>query len=353
MSAPCSDATAGKTTRVQTETELSLLYRILRSVIKPLRPRLVKPGKPQPPGSTRLLSYPREKNGITIRERRHGSSGVWLYDFETVSSPNIKIKTPSTIYYFAGGAFQSPPSSQHWSFISKLANNLVLEHHFTLVSYPLAPNSPASESLPTLRKLLRSLLTDASKKGDKVILMGDSSGGNVALSLGFWWAGEIARSGNYKLRSTLESLIVISPAVDLRNCNPSISEIDSRDPLLGLKYTSAVAEAWAAAPPTDSSRTSSTEDPHLSPLLHSASSFQQLAELGIAIHGLYGTSDVLAPDAELFRCKCEEHGVKGKWLVWVDQMHCFVLAGVYGMKEGRTGIEWITKLLKEVIATEP
>lgn len=347
------DATAKSSISVQTETDLSVFYRILRTVIKPFRPRLVKPGKPTPAGSPRIVSNPQTKGKFTISERKHDASGVWLYDFEPESPPNIKIKPPSTIYYFAGGAFQSLPSGEHWSFLAKLAGSLILDHHFTLVSYPLAPNSPASESLPILRRLFTPIFSEAAKTGDKITFMGDSAGGNIAASLGFWWAEQVSTSGSFKLKSVLQSIILVSPAIDLRNTNPAIAEADRLDPLLGAAYTEAVARAWLAAPPDRPQLKSSAEDPNLSPVLHELRTYELLADLGIKVHCVYGTHDVLAPDAEVLRRKCEESGVAGCWLVWEGQMHCFVLAGSYGMSEGRRAIAWLVDLLKSDDSPSP
>ncbi|KAF3019272.1 hypothetical protein E8E14_006392 [Neopestalotiopsis sp. 37M] len=338
---------AEKHVAVQTETDLSLLYRVLRTVIKPFRPRLVKPSKKShPDGSPRLLNRPRSKRKFNIRERRHPDSGIWLYDYEPQAPPNIKIKAPSTIYYFAGGGFQSTPSREHWTFLGELAAGLTLDHHVTLVSYPLAPMSPASQSLPALRKLMAPIFAEAAKHGDKITLMGDSAGGNVAASLALWWADHVASRGDYRLKATLQNLVVVSPAVDLRNSNPAMKDVDRLDPLLGEAYTGAVAQAWLAAPDEHPHLDSSAEDPNLSPLLHEPATFKKLADMGVYVHGVYGTNDVLAPDAELFRQKCEANGVKGRWLVWVGQMHCFPLAGAYGMREGKKAIEWLIEVLK-------
>jgi hypothetical protein len=41
-----------------------------------------------------------------------------------------------------------------------------------------------------------------------------------------------------------------------------------------------------------------------------------LKRVGIKVHGILGTADVLAPDALAFKDLCEEHGVQGQWLVW-------------------------------------
>ncbi|KAK8080361.1 hypothetical protein PG997_008179 [Apiospora hydei] len=275
---------------VQRETDLSLLYRVLRTVIKPLRPRLVKPGKPEPAGSPRLANHPRRKNGCKIVERCHDRTDTWLYDFvPETSSSFVRKQGPGplhNVYYFAGGGFQSPPSGQHWSFVGKIASSLAGTHRFTIVSYPLAPNSPASESLPVLRQLLTRLVSESATAGKKVVLMGDSAGANVALSLAFWWATHLSKTIDAysrktsfglgpietgkpldleadmtRLRSVLESVVVISPASDLRNSNSQMAALDQHDPLLGSEYTGAVAEAWTASPPGELDTGISADDP--------------------------------------------------------------------------------------------
>ncbi|KAK6223343.1 hypothetical protein LQW54_000460 [Pestalotiopsis sp. IQ-011] len=354
MSAEATETLSGsaeKPTTVQTETDLSLLYRVLRAVIKPLRPRLVKPPgkkKAPPAGSPRLLNRPRAKGQVQIRERLQDHSDVYLYDFVPDAPRNIAIRPPSTVLYFCGGGFQSPPAREHWSLVGKLANSCMLEHHFVLVSYGLAPASPAGASLQQLHEMLLPLLAEAAKKGERMTLMGDSAGGNVAASLAMWWAEYAVTLGDYKLRNVIQNIVLISPAVDLRNCNPAMKDIDPLDPLLGEQYTGAVAEAWLKTPEDRPDLALEADDPNVSPLLHEPIAFQRLADLGIRVYGVYGTNDVLAPDAELFRHKCEENGVKGRWLVWIGQMHCFVLAGTYGMREGRKAIDWLVEVLKEV-----
>lgn len=202
--------------------DLSLIYKVLRiAVLWPLRPHLVSYKKRYPGGSQRLYNHPQRLHGVTIKENKaeipatsspsdYGAENpyafsvpdvLWLYDFappatgfaptlppvspsSSISSvspselpprrkPSIAAnagpgnvpKGPHTIYYFAGGGFRAPPSSEHWKFCAQLASSLSLPPlgntstaeraetaaHMTLVSYPLAPNSPARDSLP-LRK---------------------------------------------------------------------------------------------------------------------------------------------------------------------------------------------------------
>lgn len=213
---------------VTTRTDLSLLYRILRTIIRPLRPRLVSPGKPLPAGSPKL-SPP---SSIPVTE--HQLDGIHTYRYP---SPEV---TKHNIYYFAGGGFQSPPSSEHWKTCKELAARLAdVGYSVTLISYPLAPNSPASKSLPIMRKWLQDTCTLAIERVEDITLAGDSAGGNVVLNLGLWWAEEISKSSG---RNPLKQILAISPATDLRNENPAIKEADTRDPVLSIGLTTDVGE---------------------------------------------------------------------------------------------------------------
>jgi hypothetical protein len=103
--------------------------------------------------------------------------------------------------------------------------------------------------------------------------------------------------------------------------------------------------------------------PNLSPRISS------LKAANIKVHGIVGTADVLAPDALVFKELCEKYGVQGEWLVWngrsissgsrsnlltmyLDQMHCFPLAWVYGLSEGKVGKDWILDVLKRHVGTD-
>jgi acetyl esterase/lipase len=350
------------------------------------------------------------------------------------------------VYYFAGGGFQSLPSGEHWRFLAQLCQDVAgpgsrngksvvgqdREIEIILVSYPLGPASPAPDSLPILRKWLARVLDDAVKVGDKVSLMGDSSGGNIALSLGFWAVENYPPGGKWELRkekeikeegdaaakkleqrrteptdetettvtdltredrippnskfdperrggtidgkketltgsnphpkpdgvSPLTSIVCISPAVDLRNTNPEIPKANKLDPVLTTDLTTRVAQAWTAnivsftksrSTPHETEQVS-TSDPAVSPLLNSDDAFRALRDRGVAIHGVVGTHDVLAPDALEFMRKCERTGVRGRWLVWEGQMHCFPLAGGgenIGIREGRVGRAFVDGVLME------
>jgi acetyl esterase/lipase len=313
---------------VTTRSDLSLLYRVLRTVIRPLRPRLVKPGKPLPAGSPKLK---RPSSKCKIEERK--SHDIYLYDFHPPGhDANLNASRTSLhqIFYFAGGGFQSPPSSEHWKMCAELSIRLEATHHVTIVSYPLAPNSSAKESLAMLRPWLEGEMRRAGEIGQRVTLMGDSAGGNIVLSLAIWWAGQKDRLGD------LVNVMAISPATDLRNVNEGIKDADTHDPVLTIGLTTSVGKTWAGS--------LGTSDPTVSPNLADLS---VLAQSNVRIHGVVGTHDVLGPDAIVFRDLCAKYIVSGKWLQWEGQMHCFPLASVYGLREGKDAMNWIIDVLKQ------
>ncbi|OAP63723.1 hypothetical protein AYL99_02950 [Fonsecaea erecta] len=460
---------------VTTRSDLSFLYRVLRAVIKPLRPRLVRPsggGSGQTAGSPRLSPPTRKgKRWPEIAETQ--CEGVWMYRFravgrkgkgsvgrvraqavgdaevsaaagsggrqhgETTTTTTTTTTSPPTsshrhhhhhhrIYYFCGGGFQSPPAPEHWRFLAQLTHDLDLEparHHsnngpvvdndndndnsyqhaqdlhpdteieLVLVSYPLAPTNPASESLRILRTWFAKVMDEAVERGHTLSLMGDSSGGNVVLSLGFWAVQHYGvtqseqqqqqvpcraespsadddgdenrpdhrgtgarRTSNFPLRS----LISISGPTDLTNSNPEIRTADKLDCVLTAAMTREVAEVWTGnvdkrtstknqknGPSSPSHDPTPLADPSVSPLLNPDAAFHALRGRGVAVHGVVGTHDVLAPDAVEFMRKCRRLGVRGRWLVWDGQMHCFPLAGGrLGIREGSEGREFVVGVIR-------
>ncbi|KAI1086874.1 Alpha/Beta hydrolase protein [Rostrohypoxylon terebratum] len=347
-------------------TDLSLLYRGLCFFIKPLRPHLATSKRQYPAGSPRLEKHPRHIGKVTVIERgilipsklsldpeinpESNAENLWVYDYYPTGIENNdgRASQAHTVYYFAGGGFQAPGSSEHWKFCAHLASSLS-RSRVVLVSYPLAPHSPAKVTLPFLRRWLVHELQDARVDGRVVSLAGDSSGANIALSLGLWCADQLAMDRSAAEGSDrsyfhqLKSILVISPPTDLRasGSNPSTAKTDAgaRDPVLGFRISDAAATAWTADSEDE------RRDPYVSLILADLSS---LRASGIRVNGVIGTADVLAPEASSFMERCGGEGVRGEWLVWDGQMHCFPLTACYGLREGVEGRDWVIRVLEVV-----
>lgn len=406
---------------------------ILQTVLKPFGSRLIKPGKPQPAGSPELRADEKVYDSCNVRQRviegirvydmnpravstsehfipaavfdirpeaaavrtrrrdveereaqeaAHEEAQITARDFATAPIGRRRRRRRKQIFYFAGGGWQNPPSPEHW----KLCAHLCTEMHrrgqpatVSLVSYPLAPNSPGvdafemlvpwyhealaapptQEDLAEMQELSRvntnatssslglartatnatgvSLFKTTSRRllsrhveEEDIIFAGDSAGGNVALALTMH-----VLSTDPSARAP-SSLLLVSPAVDLRNTNPAMKEVEKKDPMLSVQYVNGTAAAWCG-------KGGDANDPRLSPLLGDAS---VLAERGVVVNGIVGTYDVLAPDAVLFREKCEAAGVKGRWLEWEKQMHAFPLAFAYKVvKEAAEAVDWMVDVL--------
>lgn len=158
---------------------------LLTALIKPFKPALVSPGK-QPeraPGTSPKLD-PQAKYHCTVSERK--VAGLRVYDVSPPSSSShSQSKTgekAKRIYYFGGGGFIAPPSKEHWSFVCEIARKTAGDGvRISMVSPPLAPETRADTGLEMLEDWLRIANHDAQMDAEEIILIGDSSGGNLAL----------------------------------------------------------------------------------------------------------------------------------------------------------------------------
>lgn len=339
------------------KTSRALPTSLLQNLIKPFGNKLVQPGDALPAGSPTL----------TPDSSVHKDCQVEHSVVETINIYNITAKPEKHnadlvgkrqkhIYYFCGGGWQSPPSKEHWKLCSQLAQagaNSGVRTTVSVVSYPLAPNSPAPVTLPMLEKLYYTLLsagptttiTNTNRipgETAEITLAGDSSGANIALSLTLCILNKDPHA------PAPHALLLLSPPCDLRNINPAMHEVAPHDPVLTVPFVQSTARAWCTGVRSDTPKTHpqaslSYDDPHVSPLLADVG---VLRERGVYVHGVVGGYDVLTPDALLFRDKLEKEGVKGRWLQWERQMHCFPLAGAgYGLPEGKEAVEWIEDVL--------
>lgn len=333
-------------------TDRSVYSVVLQTLIRPFKPHLVAPKRTFPAGSPRLEYDTKIRGGVTVAERQQ--EDIWLYDMvahgkngdeDDEDDDNNKKKKAATkrkrMYYIAGGGWQSPPSGQHWKFCAEVARKvpgLVV----TIVSAPLAPASPATTTLPALGRLFAPVLGQGSDRGredgEQVILAGDSSGANIVLSLALdalsKSKGEEDGAGT---RQPL-TLLIISPAVDLRPMEATASEtraLARRDPVLTVGSHNSEAAAWAQG--MDSGEAC------ISPV---TADVGVLTAAGVRLVGVTGGHDILTPAALGFRDACVAGGVGGAWLHWEGQMHCFPLAFMYGLPEAVRAKDWVVEQIR-------
>lgn len=306
----------------------------LQTAIKPVGTKLVAPKKEFPAGSPQLNPHGKAQNRCHVHERE--VEGVFIYDMtpregrlSDLDKPLDEDKPLLRVYYFAGGGWQMPPSPQHWRLCAELCHEIP-NAAVSVVSYPLAPHSPAPIAMPQLSTLYYILLGQSAAAGEKVVFAGDSAGGNVAASLVL---DVLTKDPDAPAPHTL---LLISPAVDLQHQNPAHYEsVSKHDPILSIPFINGTAKAWV--------NDWSPADPRVSPI---NADLSRLAMRGVHVYGITGTYDVLTPPALRFRDKLVEAGVQGAWINWERQMHCFPLAWIYGLKNSVEGKDWILEKLR-------
>ncbi|KAK2623542.1 hypothetical protein QTJ16_007096 [Diplocarpon rosae] len=322
--------------RVENRQGRSVANAAAQHLIKPFAPLILKPGDRQPAGSPRLTPHPSADGRCTIREWQ--KADTWIYTFSQVGEREGELvsRPRHLIYYFAGGGFRGAPTKEHWLFCAELCQQLP-EYQINLISSPLAPNSPASSALPHLERLYDTLACQSRDENSRITLLGDSSGGNVALVLALYAASEYLKMKMQSPRGLcpVAAVMAICPAVDLRNEHPDIDRIQAHDPVLSRKTIEEVGDGWRVE--------LSAADPRVSPALADLTLFQRA---GVKVDGLTAGYDVLTPDALRFRDKLAEAGVDGDWLHWEKQMHCFPLMSAFHVHEGVAGKDWMVDVLR-------
>lgn len=384
--------------KITRRTDKSLPMKFIHTILRPIRPRLVNPKSVAPEGSQQLTPHRKATRRCHIRERQ--VHGIWVYDitrkdasgggaFEGDGTEAGEEKTRDKvretartgapawgtgrrkrIIYFAGGGWQMPPSSGHWALVADLVNR-VPGTTVTLVSYPLAPKTPAASAMPKLRKMYDTLMHESIAGGDtaeheKVILAGDSSGGNIAICLVTW---ALTHEPESSMPAPV-AILAISPSTDLRHLNEKLKEIEKLDPLLTVPFIKSTAQAWSGKTSSENDTddkkyeadlvtgragvedqtakddtTWTSNDPRVSPIL---ADLTPLVKRDVRLFCVTGTYDVLSTETHAFREKCQKAGVVGEWLEWERQMHCFPLACAYGLRESKEGVDWMVDVLCKV-----
>ena len=149
------------------------------------------------------------------------------------------------IVYFPGGQYVAPASPAHQSLAWRLAE--ICDAKLFMPDYRLAPEHPYPAALQDSENVWRWLL-QSDYQPNQIVLIGDSSGGALALSL--------AIALHAQTTPLPCALVMISPFVDL-TAQFGVEKIPT-DPLLSPELLHSCAHGWAGAEKRDA--------PGLSPL---------------------------------------------------------------------------------------
>ncbi|MBC7488640.1 MAG: alpha/beta hydrolase [Cytophagaceae bacterium] len=208
----------------------------------------------------------------------------------------------------------------HWNFIK----DLILQTHCAVVApdFPLLPDYDYKPRLDMVYEVYNKLLETTDNKN--LVLMGDSSGGNMALVL-----AQLLHENN---KPTPAQIILLSPWLDVSMSNSVLKTKLPPDPL--LSYQSAIKVGKAHAGHAD------TKFYQVSPL------YGKLKGIG-KISLFTGTHDILHPDARKLKKIAQEQNVPLNYFEYNSMVHAWML---FDLPESQLVKQQIVSLLKSPVS---
>jgi acetyl esterase/lipase len=280
----------------------------------------------------RLLRWKRESNRMRQRvesgqttyteptRRQRRKYEVTQRDFRGHAVWTIAPKqnpTRKQIIYLHGGGFVNSFASQHWNFMCRLIDALGC----TVIApnYPHAPEYYVHDVFDFLLPLYDEIASAAGSAN--VTLMGDSSGGGIALAL-----AQLLRE---KGRAHPAHVILLSPWLDASLSHPDVPRFNKIDPFLdmeGLKYAGALY-----------ARDVGPTHYLVSPVF---GSLNDLAPISLFV----GTRDILFPDCRKLRDLATREGVKLNYHEYEAMLHDWMLISLPESKQ-------VLKQIVEILGT--
>lgn len=210
------------------------------------------------------------------------------------------------IVYIHGGACIYQPVFFHWRFVHDLA--LRTRCQVLVPLYPKYPEYHCVDDMEVMMDFYERFVMPMNAR--QVILMGDSFGGNLAMSL----TQEIAKRG----LQPVSALVLMSPCVDNAfTRRDAMKALQPLDRMIKLERIESIMGGWQGElPPTH---------PWVSPVYGDLTVFPEETLL------IYGSDEILKVDAELLVEKMKEIGRPIRALEYQGMFHTFPL---FPVKEG-------------------
>lgn len=221
--------------------------------------------------------------------------------------PKQAHKAQKLVICIPGGAFVSGPAPHHWDALEKIIP--ACQSAVWLIDYPKAPESNIQEICKNMDQIYQSATEQFAPS--QIILMGDSAGGNLILSL--------VQRLIKKNQALPKRLILITPVFESSFENPEIDQIDSQDPMLS-KQGVVSAKSMVSNGLDD-------RDPMLSPIYGDFEGFP-------ACTLFLGGRDILYPDALLGANKMKKAGVDLELIDNPAMFHIFPLLPIITEAKG-------------------
>ena len=241
-------------------------------------------------------------------ERREGD-GMPVYYARPHSPSDI------VVIYIHGGGYIATASLGQALLVDNLARTTGAE--LVVPLYPLAPHHTWEKAHRLVLDLY--LRTVAENPGRRIVLMGDSAGGGLALVI----ALSLAEQGAHQP----EELILLSPWVDITHVNPDIANYVDVDPLMAPEPLTIMGKTWAGDTPTT--------DWHLSPINGDLSALHRVTTF-------VGSRELFLPDNALLHDRLVEAGVTSTLHVGENLNHVYPM---FPSPEGRRARREIARII--------
>ena len=231
-------------------------------------------------------------------------NGMQVYHF------NEEAESDTLIVYYPGGGYINEPLKYHWKIINSLCQEL--QCNVLMPVYPKAPEYTCDESYDIVMKFYFDCVN--TKDFDKLVFMGDSSGGGMALVM-----AQLLRDEHPDAKQP-DEIILLSPWMDVSMENEEIAAVDPHDPMLDSAGVAAVGRMWIGD--------RDVHDPLVSPIY---GTFENLGRITI----FAGTRDILCPDDIKFSEILTEQGIDHICVVEEGLNHPYVLFPIPEAKDAQ------------------
>lgn len=254
-------------------------------------------------------------NGVSMDIEYHDTHehGMQVFYF------NEETFTDTIIMYIPGGGYTNNPLKYHW----KIINTLSMETNQPVIMpiYLKVPNYTCEESY---EKMIDFYLDVASRENvERIILIGDSSGGGMSLVL-----AQYIRD-NYPEVLQPDDLILLAPWMDVSMDNEEIHDYEPVDPMLDIFGTRDIGRLWAGQ--------LGVHHPMVSPIY---GTFENLGRITMFV----GTHDILCPDIEKFSDMLNEQGIDHTLIVKENLDHPYPL---FPTPEAREAQDMMVEIINE------
>lgn len=219
------------------------------------------------------------------------------------------------VVYFHGGAYINEIVRTHWQFLAGLVQRVPAR--CVVPIYPLGGALGAEGTVAVATEIASEVIDTVG--GEKVVLMGDSAGGGMALAV----AQALRDRGVRPARAVL-----ISPWLEVNSDQPAQRAIEDRDAMLAIPGLVEAGRVYAGPLALD--------DPRVSPICGDMTGLPPLTVFT-------GTCDLLNPDSHRLVAACAESEVACELIEAEDMPHVYPLLPT---PEGRAARRRLVKVLR-------